>query len=110
MRSATAGTPLCSTTTSGIPTMTRMSSTWEINWWPGSSARGIGWTGRFCRDNKEEMHDERRPFVHFFLFSCGDVDDFLNIIDDSGIIIFLATTLDIMASREYNKLEWISKA
>lgn len=48
--------------------------------------------------------------MHFFLFSCGDVDDFLNIIDDSGIIIFLATALDIMASREYNKLEWMSKA
>lgn len=22
------------------------------NWWPGSSARGIGWTGRFCRGIK----------------------------------------------------------
>lgn len=33
-----------------------------------------------------------------------------HIIDDSGIIFFLATILDIMASREYNKLEWMSKA
>lgn len=56
----------------GIPTMSRTSSTWGINWWPGLSARGTGRTGRFCRGIKRrwEVMRERPPAFPSSLFIC----------------------------------------